>query len=327
MKLSGQSAGSRLRRRLLKAAAAGLASVLCGGLLPGCVQATQSAPLAAAGAGVLTPMQTLPGARLLLKTGPAGMPVPEINFGAFTFFVFPVAVAASPFEMYIADAGAGRLYHYDPMLDAMAVVPGVVVTPQTRLALGPDSSVYVASPGRAPARRYDRAGRLLQEIDSPLGAARYDELAIDRVSGMIYGLDRVFARVEEVHPLGRSATLLASELLPQSPLAIAWDDHRLYLAGEHCGCVVAISLLQRTRTVIAQGFRRPSAIAAGDGWLVVLDTAERKLSLFYRGQLRGAATAESLRLVDPQGIALSGGLLYVADAAGRRVAVFRMNKP
>lgn len=326
MKLPDQGAGSRLRRRLVKAVTAGLAFALCGSLLSGCMQATQKSPLSAGGTGVLTPLQTLPGARLQLKTGPAGMPVPEIGSGSFTFFVFPVAVAASPFEMYIADAGAGRLYHYDPMLDAMSVVPGVVVTLQTRLALGPDASVYVASPGRSPARRYDRTGRLLQEIDPGLGAARYDEMAIDRVSGMIYGLDRVFGRVEEVHPLGRSATLLAAELLPESPLAIAWDDHRLYLAGEHCGCVVAISLLQRTRTMIAQGFRRPSAIAASDGWLAVLDTGERKLSLFYHGQLRGEATAESLRLVDPQGIALSGGVLYVADATGRRLAVFRMNK-
>lgn len=310
-----------LRRRLARAA---LGVALCGGLLPGCVPMTQSAPLTTGRTGALTPMQTLPGARLLLKAGPAAA---EILFGAYTFFVFPVAVAASPYEMVIADAGAGRLYRYDPMLDAMSVVPGVMVTPQTRLALGPDSSIYVANPGRAPARRYDRSGRLLHEIDPGFGALRYDEMAIDRVSGMIYGLDRLSGRVEEVHPLGRSATLLASEPLLESPLSIAWDDRRLYLAGERCGCVVAFSLADRTRTVIAQGFGRPSAIAASDGWLVVLDSLERKLSLYYHGQARGTLTAASLRLVEPQGIALSGGQLYVADAAGRRVAVFRMNKP
>jgi hypothetical protein len=311
---------------LLKAAAAGLAGALCAGTLSGCAQLTRAYPQSVAPRGALTPVQSLHGARLMPRVGPGGTPVPHDGFGPLTFFVFPVAVAASPFATVIADAGAGRLYRYDPAVDAMAVVPGALVTPQTRLALGPDGSVYVANRGSAPVRRYDRDGRLLQEIVPYPGGAAYGDIAIDGVNGMVYALDQGLGRVEEVHPLGRSATLLAEELMYGPPTAIAWDDRRLYLAGVHCGCVVAVSPLERTRTLVAQGLRRPAALAAGDGWLAVLDTAARKLSLFRHGLPYADATTESLRLIDPQGIALSGGLLYVADAAGRRVAVFRIGK-
>lgn len=319
-------AGSHLRRRLLKAAATGSAAVLCGSLLSGCVRVTHSFPPSAGAPGVLTPVQSLHGAHLMPKVGAGGVPIPHHGFGPLTLFVFPVAVAAGPFAIFIADAGVGRLYRYDPMFDAMSVVPGALVTPQTRLALGADGSVYVANRGSAPLRRYDRDGRLLQEVDPHPGGARYGDIAIDGVSGAVYGLDQGLGRVEEVHPLGRSATLFAAEGMSGPPTAIAWDDRRLYLAGVHCGCVVAIAPLERTRTLVAQGLRRPSAMAAGGGWLAVLDSAERKLSVFRHGQAYGEATLESLRLTDPQSIAVSGGLLYVADAAGRRVAVFRMGK-
>jgi len=320
------AAGNLLRRRLLHAGAAGAAGVLWGGLLSACTAPTRSSPSPAGIAGVLSPMRTLQGARLILRPSPTAVPIPHDGFGAMTQFAFPVAVAANSFDIFIADAGVQRLYRYDPLVEAMAVLPGVLVTPQTRLALGTDTSIYVSNPGSMPVRRYDRNGRQLQEIDPHLGAARYDEVAIDRINSTVYGLDRVFGRLEAVHPLGHSAILVHDELLSGSPTAIAWDERLLYLAGGHCGCVVAIDPEQGTRTVVAEGFRQPSAIAVRDGWLVVLDRIERKLTLFHHGQLRGEATAESLRLVDPQGIALGGGFLYVADAAGRRVAIFRLGR-
>jgi len=326
MKPPDQDAGSSFRRQLLRAGAAGVASALFGSLLSGCAAPARGSPSSVGIAGVLSPLRTLHGAPLLLRTSPIGVPIPHDGIGAMTLFVFPVAVAANSFDIFIADAGVQRLYRYDPLAEAMAILPGVVVTPQTRLALGADTSVYVSNPGSAPVRHYDRNGRLLQEIDPHLGASRYDEVAIDRINATVYGLDRVFGRLEAVHPLGHSATLVHDELLSGSPTAMAWDEQRLYLAGGLCGCVVAIDPVQGTRTVVAEGFRQPSAIAVRDGWLVVLDRIERKLTLFHHGQLRGEATAESLRLVDPQGIALSGGFLYIADAAGRRVAIFRLGK-
>jgi hypothetical protein len=143
---------------------------------------------------------------------------------------------------------------------------------------------------------------------------------------MVYGLDRTFGRIEEIHPLGHSATLLFDDLMSESPSALAWDGQRLYFASQRCGCVIATDLLQRARSVIAKGFRQPTAIAADNGWLVVLDNIERKLSVYYRDQLRGSMKLESLQLTDPRSIMLNNGLLYAADAAGNKIAIFRLNQ-
>ena len=327
MKHQVPAAGKRGRREWLRAGMAGLGGLLAGSLLPACADLERSHPVRPAGIpGVLVPQRTLVGGRIILQLSPSGVPIARDGFGPMTQFVFPVAVAADSFNLYVADAGVRRLYRYDPLVDAMSVVPGVVVTPQTRLALGRDLSIYVASPGVAPLRRYDRGGRLLMEIDPQLGAARYDDVAVDRDSGTIFGLDRSFGRLEEINPLGRAATLVSDEILAQSPTAIAWDDHQIYIAGAHCGCVVALSPQTRTRRVLASDLRQPSAMAARDGWLVVLDTLERKLSVFYHDELRGQAGVETLGLSDPQGVALAAGMLYVADAGGRRIAIFRLRK-
>lgn len=329
MKPQAPAAGKRehRRRQWLRAGLAGVGGWVAGALLSGCADLDHARAARPAGIpGVLVPLRTLTGGRIIPTSSPTGMPIAQDGFGAMTQFVFPVALAADSFNLYVADAGVRRLYRYDPLVDAMAVVPGVDVTPQTRLALGRDLSIYVASPGVAPLRRYDRGGRLLMEIDPQLGAARYDDVAVDRDSGTIFGLDRSFGRLEEINPLGRAATLLSDEILAQSPTAIAWDEHRIYVGGAHCGCVVALTPHTRERAVLATGLRQPSAMAARDGWLVVLDTLERKLSVFHRGAPRGAASVDALGLFDPQGLALAGGMLYVADAGGRRVAIFRLHK-
>ena len=320
-------AGSPLRRRVLKAGVSCLVSASCGTFLTACGTAIHGSPPAAAGIpGVLLPARSLQGAPLIVKSSVTGVPMPRDGIGPLTLFVAPVAVAASSYDIYIADAGVGRLYRYDPLVEAMAIMPGVLVTQQTRLAIGSDNSVYVANQGSILVRRYERNGRLLQEIASTIGAARYDDIAVDGATGRLYGLDRVFRRLEEVHPMGRSARLIPDELLDGAPTAIAWDDQHLYLAGQPCGCVVAIAPMQGVRTVVAYGFRQPSAIAVRDGWLAVLDNVERTLSLFHHGQPRAAASFESLRLFDPRSVALSGGYLYIADAAGARIAVFRLGR-
>ena len=327
MKPQVLAAGRRVRRQWLRVGLSGLGYALAGGLLPACADLAHAPAVRPPGVpGLLVPLRSITGGRIVLQSSPTGMPMAQDGLGAMTQFVFPVAVAADSFNLYVADAGVRRLYRYDPLIDAMAVVPGVVVTPQTRLALGRDLSIYVASPGSAPLRRYDRGGRLLMEIDPQLGAARYDDVAVDRDSGTIFGLDRSFGRLEEINPLGRSATLLSDEILADLPSAIAWDERQIYVGGAHCGCVVALAPGTRERSVVASGFRQPSALAARDGWLVVLDKLERKLSVFYRGEARGSVGVETLGLFDPQGLALAGGMLYVADGAGRRVAIFRVHR-
>jgi hypothetical protein len=136
----------------------------------------------AAAGGVINPGQSYPGARLLQRMNPAGMPeMRPDTFGPMTLFVFPIAVAATGMDLYIADAGLGALFRYDPSLDSMAAIPGVRITQQSRIAALPDGSVVVANGSAAPARRFARGGRAMQGIDPQLGAAFMTRLSETRI--------------------------------------------------------------------------------------------------------------------------------------------------
>jgi hypothetical protein len=299
------------RRRFVQAG-------LAGALLP-------AFGLAAGEASVLAYGMNYGGARIMRRVDPQGMPDfrPDA-FGPMTFFVFPVGVAATPFDLYIADAGLSALFRYDPPLDAMMVVPGVRVTQQTRIAAVHDGSVVVVDRHQGPPRRFSRNGRLLQTIDPQNTGSRFDEFAVDFATGRYLGLDRVQRRIEEVHPLGRSASILAENLLPGLPGAMAVDDQTLYAAGQDCDCIVAVDLLRRDRHVLAEGITQATAMAAGEGWLVVADNVERVLRVYRNQILRGDPAYESLHLVNPHSLSIHRGTLYVADPGARRVVSFRL---
>lgn len=314
-KLRDPGAGehSPQRRRLLQAA-------LGGGALLG-------AGFAAAEPRVLLPGPAYMGARLLLRVNEAGFPDPRLDsFGPMTLFVAPGAVAVSPQrDIYVADAGLGTLFRYDPMLDAMSAIRGVRVTAQTRLAALPDGSVIVANGGAVPASRFTRSGRLLQTLDPQLGSAYYDEVAVDPASGKYYGLDRVQRRLEEVMPHGRGATVWPEGLLPELPIAMAIDGQQLYVAGRTCQCVAAIELFAgRDLKVVVEEAGQVSAIAAGDGWLVLADARDRVLRVYRQGKPVAESGYQALGLLEPSGLAIAQQTLYVADVVGRRIATFRM---
>jgi hypothetical protein len=267
------------------------------------------------------------GARLLQSVNESGFPdLRAGNFGPTTLFVAPVAVAVSPLrDIYIADAGQSSLFRYDPTQDAMSILRGVRVTQQTRLAALSDGSVLVANGGTTPASRYARNGRLIQTLDPQLGSSFYDEVVVDNNSGRYYGLDRVQRRLEEIMPHGQGATVLPEGLMPELPVAMAMDGQMLYVAGRTCGCVVAIEMFaSRKSSVVAEDAGQIFALAAGDGWLVVADAAERKIRVYRQRMLLAEPLFDALGLVEPRGMAIAGQTLYVADVVSRRLLTFRM---
>lgn len=308
------------RRRLL-----GLAAALAA--LAGCSPAPGRRPdlHPSASSSVIVPVRSIAMARLLLRVNQAGMPTLDAgSFGGFTPLVFPVAVAASTLDVYIADAGAGRLYRYDATVDAMAVIGGAPVTARTRLAASPDGSILVSDPAAGGALRFDRAGNLLQRIDARLGASRYDDIVVDPESGRYIALDRLQQRLEEVHPLGRSGVVLVDRQLPDGPTGIALDRRIIYVGGRHCACVVAIDPASGRQTTVIEDLKDVGPLAAGGGWLVVADGVQRHLFIHRDGMLRGEPSFDALKLANPQGLAIVNDTLYVADGHGRRVAVFRL---
>lgn len=283
---------------------------------------------AQAAGSVIVPAQSYPGARLLQRMNAAGMPeMRPDTFGPMTQFVFPIAVAATGMDLYVADAGLGGLFRYDMALDAMAPMPGVRITQQSRIAALQDGSVVVANGSAVPTRRYARGGRPIQGIDPQMGAAFFDEVVADPNSGRFYGLDRVQGRLEELLPHGRGNTVLPPGILPDLPVAMAMDTKRLYVAGRACGCVVAVDMFgSRGKEVVVDDVANVTGMAVADGWLVLADGLERRLRIYRDGIQRADPSFADLRLINPMGMAVANGQLFVADPGGRRIASFRLRQ-
>lgn len=302
------------RRRLLGAA-------VFGGALLG------SGLVHAARGRVLIPGPSYVGARVLQRANDTGFPEMRAdNFGPMTMFVAPVAVAVTPQrDVYVADAGLSALFRLDLMQEMMSVVRGVRITQQTRLAAMADGSVLVANGGSVPVTRYSRAGRVLQTLDPQLGAAYYDEIVVDSGSGRLYGLDRVQRRLEEIMPHGQGAMLVPEGALPELPSTMAMDGRMLYVAGRSCQCVVGVEMFaSRDLKVVVEDAGQISAMAAGDGWLVIADIRDRMLRVVRDNTMAAELEFGTLGLSEPRGMAISGQTLYITDVAARRLLTFRL---
>ena len=125
-------------------------------LMAGC--AADPAPLKISAApqrtpdDILMPWRIIKGGRLAARQDPNG---------------FPALTAHVP-DLYIADAGAGRIYRYYADLQALNVVPGVTATTRTRLQMAADWSLLVLDPAHSSITRLSRGGQLLQTVVSPL---------------------------------------------------------------------------------------------------------------------------------------------------------------
>jgi len=313
-KASCQTGAAGLPRRRFLLAGLGAGAFLLGGR-------------AGAKGKVLLPGPSYMGGRLVQRVNDSGLPEMRAdNFGPQTLFIAPVAVAVSPWrDIYIADAGLSALFRYDPMQDAMSVVRGVRVTPQTRLATLGDGSVIVANGGAQPASRYSRSGRLLQTLDPQLGSAFYDEVVVEATSGRYFGLDRMQGRLEEIMPHGGGAQVLPAGLVPEQPIGMAMDGPLLYVAGRTCRCVVSIEMFgSRQMNVVVEEAGLVSALAAGDGWLAVADGDARVLRVYRQGTLLAEPPFAELGLVEARGMAIANQTLYIVDSVGRRLLTFRM---
>lgn len=306
----GRDAGKSLARRL--AALVGAAA-----LLAACAGQHRAQP--AGERASLSPVRTIPGGRLAPRTDALGTPNPAA-LGGFQPLVFPVAVAMAGADLYIADAGAGRLYRFEPALLALVPVAGISPVPGVRLQGGPDGLLYVLDPGASEIRRLSRVGRPLPALLPRLPASRYVEFAVDPVHGRVFASDGAHGAVDRFEPTGRQAVVVQAGAAPGP---VAADGRALYLGDPGCRCILRWQDGIPPAALAEGELAQPRALAAGDGVVVALDGADRSLLVVSAaGQER--VQAARLGMVAPEGLAIAGGLLYVADGAGQAVHVFRL---
>ena len=293
--------------------------IVAGGalVLGACVGAGPPAPQRQTGGVPLVPAFGLQGARILLKTGGGGTPAPSA-FGPYQGFVFPVAIAATGLDIYVADAALGRIFRYDRGYAAMSVMP-VPASPATRLQAASDGSLYVLDTIGSGIHRYGRDGQALPVMHPLSPTSRYLDFAIDPVSGRAFALDANHARIDRIEPLGRIAIPEAESV---AGAAIAADSRSIFVADARCACVNEYREGRILRQWATGEIRQPRALAVERDRLYQLDAFDRSIAVVHPGGVE-RMSAPALGLVAPEAIAAYGGQLYVADGAGHSIAVFQ----
>jgi hypothetical protein len=300
--------GAGSRREALKAAA-GLLAALCTGCTTAAVRRSDA---------ILDPLFSITGARIITRMDVAGGAAPDA-IGTHVPLVFPVAVAASFNDIYIADAGASRLYRYDRALDAMAVMPSVRVSQTTRLHAGPDGSIYILDPFASEINRYTRGGQQLPSLRPRQATSRYSSFALDPLTGKAYALDSAHLAIDEIQPMGQ-VSLEFQRLSEAGP--IATDGRGIYIASASCGCVIEWIQGRAGRRFGAGKLRQPLSMAVDGPNVFVLDGFDRSVALVHEEGIE-TMSAAALGMLMPESLAAARGMIFIADGAGRRVTAFR----
>lgn len=315
MKLAAPGAGKR--REFLRRAAllgCGLTLTGCGGL--------SARPATPRRSGVwLDPVFGVSGGRLTNRVDPTGGPLPGGN-ETFITFMFPVAVASVNGELFIADAGYGRLFRYRQAGELIAAVPQVRINATSRLRAGPDGTVYVLDGTLGLIQRYSTLGSSLPPLQPRQPASHYLDFDVDRFTGRVFAVDSLSRLLDRIEPVGRIAAAHL-ELGAVGPVAL--DGNRLLTADVQCQCVNEWRNGRLVRKLAIGQIRLPKTLVAEDGEVYVVDGFDRSISRVSDGGLEKLLPAE-LNLIAPEQIAVVGGTMYVADGASRTVAVFRIRR-
>ena len=276
------------------------------------------------------PWRIIKGGRLAARQDPNGFPASD-SLKGFTPLIFPAALTAHVPDLYIADAGAGRIYRYYADLQALNVVPGVTATTRTRLQMAADWSLLVLDPAHSSIKRLSRGGQLLQTIVAPLTSAHLTEFVVDEHLDKIYATDQLNQQLMLLHPLGPAGMPLitagAGEIKALGALATAGS--LVYAVDAGCSCIAAIDEGGQIQAHIGQGeLIQPHALATDQfGRLYVADGFDRTLKVFQQRKLIARYVPNKLHVTEITALTIDEGTLYIADGPGAQVAVFRIRPP
>lgn len=251
-----------------------------------------------------------------------------------TRLLTPVSVAARGGHIYIADAGRREVLTYDGASRTIrAVVSVPSMDPRTRIHTDRALSLYVTNPVADLVTVIDLDGRMLAELRAP--GAMVEPVAVvanDSRRETLVG-DALNATVVVFNEAGSVTHVIGDEVESGPRFAGVVD---LAFAPDQ------LFVLDRNRTVhllSQQGVYRygfgaehlvdPAAIAVDQhNRVYVADNGDRSIKVFRGGE-------HSFSLGSSDGVALQqvtdlwrdGDLMYVADAAGASVKLFRVVPP
>jgi len=243
----------------------------------------------------------------------------------------PLAVAARGGELYVLDAAAG-VVRVDPHASRVTPILRRAFSPGAKLALDADGSFYVLEPASRRLQRFARDGRLLSSygVDATVGSLT--GFALDPERGRIVALDSLHRQLVVFRPVGTFVNVpLRAE--PRHAIsavsAIALGAGAIYAADPRCACLARITPEgQVLGTFGHAAVRQPGQLAVDRyGRVLVFDHGDRRLKLFRGEQLAAQIDLLRLGVTEVSDFTLAEDWLYIVDAPGGQLRLFRLLPP
>jgi DNA-binding beta-propeller fold protein YncE len=247
-------------------------------------------------------------------------------------FMRPVAVAARGPLVYIVDAGLGRLFSYDTVLDRLRVVlelKGVVRGEVSDIFVARDLSFFLADTDGGRVLHFDRDGNLLKTLRDPVNIGRPVTVAVNDQTGYIFIADGFNDDVLVYNPAGLLTGAIgvrgsgAGQFRGITALAQGPDGY--YIATRYGAARVQVMGFDGAYLTSFQPdtVTFPTAIAVrADNRAYVSDYLSDDIKVFDNGRLvrtlggHGGAPGRFRRITD---LWLDGDYLYVADSLNGRI--------
>lgn len=279
---------------------------------------------------VLTPWQTLPGARLLQPPALAFGPLPKAGSAGYLAFLSPAALAVRNRLIYLVDEGHRRIFRYDPAQSGIARFSDHAVASVAALAVAPDMSLYVTDTDARRVLHFSQDGRLLRAFSDEHALARPVALVVDDATGQLLVADSLYNHVVVFNSLGRALGTIQS-LEARGIDAMARGPDGLYLVDRLSRQVVVMATDGTDLYTIGAGIlKHPGAIAVDRyNRVFVSDSFDNTIKVFEQGRLAasygGAGAVAGFNRI--AGMALDHDTLYVADSLNSRLRIFHVLPP
>ena len=326
-----RSARRTLSLVLLAAALAG-GCALRGAPAPGAKAGEAAAPAApahVADGGLLSYYDTITGGR----EGTALTGVAEVRLRR------PVAVAVRDQDIYIADADAERVYHYDPFtrqLDLVVDLHGQIGGDPAALYVAADRSIWLTDTFGARVLHFSRKGKLVQVLENALNLARPVGVSVNDANGDVYVADGLMDQVLVFNREGKLWRSIAGrgtnpgELL--NTTAMARDSDGIYLTARLGVRGQVLNEGGEPLHVFESGtLVFPTGVAVdAERRVYVSDSFDNTIKIYQDGKLiarQGMTGVAPGRYKGLAGLCVSGPMLYVADSLNSRVQIMRIGAP
>lgn len=278
----------------------------------------------------------------ILAPGPSStMNPPGSNF---ITLVRPAALSAQGNDIYIFDAGLGKIFRYDR--DQQTLNPFATILPvQSGISIyaAPDSSIYYTDPAQGQVFHFARDGARLPPLISRGNLVRPVSVIMDESNGQVMVADGLYDQIVVFNSLG----MVLNIIKPQHVLSIAAmvaGPGGIYVLDSLAKQVVALGWDGRFRYAFDTGsLSEPGSIAVYRDNLVFVSDNFKHVIKVYRvrktRRLSHGSTGEGVQLVANvggegfapdsfngiAGLSVAGDYLFVADSLNARVPIMLIN--